>query len=719
MHQIEAPAQYARYLQENPHEIDTLFRELLISVTSFFRDSEAFDSLATGVLPNLLKALPDRYTFRVWSPGCATGEEVFSLAILLRECMNAAGVNRDVQIFGTDLDHRAIDTARAAKYPEGIVADISRERLDRYFVATEGGYRVCKEIRDMTVFAVQNLVKDPPFTKLDLLSCRNLLIYLNADLQRQLIPMFHYALRPHGILFLGSSETIGGFTDLFDSENKKWKTFRRKDAPPIGRPLAMLVPPMVARTDARVPLPAQQARETTVTHAVDQLLLAAFAPPSVVITERGEVIYIHGRTGAYLEPSAGKPRLNILDMAREGLQLELAAALREAADTKQGVTRQGIRVRTNGGFSPVDFTIITIDEPEAMRGLLLVTFRPHVPVARGPKGRKAPSEDTNRVERLERELLATKVSLQSSVEDLETSNEELKSTNEELQSTNEEMQSANEELETSREEMQPLNEELTTVNAELLSKVEDLSRANDDMQNLLNSVAVAVIFLDTSLKIVRYTDQARQLAHLIPSDVGRPIEDLTLTLAYEHLVADCRDVLRTLVIKQVDVQTRDGQWYLGRILPYRTAENVIAGLVLSFVNISSVKEAETGLRRMAAIVRDSNDAITVQTFAGAITAWNRGAESMHDWTEAEALQLDAHRHIPLERRDEMAAVVRRIEAGERVETFATERRTRDGRVLHVRLTATALVGDRGRPVAVATTERLISDPAIAAESDSH
>ena len=429
LHQIEGPAQYIRYLQENPHEIDILFRELLISVTSFFRDPEAFDTLAKSALPELLRSRPDGYAFRMWVAGCASGEEVFSLAILMREAIETEGRHLGAQIFGTDLDNEAIDFARNSQYPAGIAADVPAPRLERYFVRGNGGYRVRKDIRDMAIFAVQNVIKDPPFTKLDLISCRNVLIYLNAELQKRLLPIFHYALQPGGLLFLGPAETIGGFTDLFEVADSKWKIFRRKETAHALHPLmGFTAQPDKADTNAQVPATMQPPRDSNIAGIVDRLLLARFAPASVVVNNRGDVIYIHGRTGAYLEPSSGQPRLNVLDMAREGLQIDLGSALRQAAAHDREVSREDVRVKTNGDFIRVRLSVVKIQEPESVRGLFLITFRPQPPAIETgeTKGSSRDTRANSRARQLEHELQRTKESLQITIEELETSNEELK-----------------------------------------------------------------------------------------------------------------------------------------------------------------------------------------------------------------------------------------------------------------------------------------------------
>ncbi|GAA5481897.1 chemotaxis protein CheB [Haloferula sargassicola] len=595
VHQIGKTEQYVRYLQETPHEIDLLFKELLIGVTSFFRDPDAFESLAEKALPPLLETRPDGHTVRAWVPGCATGEEVYSIAILLRELIDSMKRPFELQVFGTDLDERAIHIARGGQYADGIALDVLPPRLERFFIREDGTFRIRKDVRELTVFAVQNVIKDPPFTKLDLISCRNLLIYLNADLQQKLFPVFHYALKPGGLLFLGPSESIGGFTELFEVVDKRWKIYRRKETTPETLPLldAPIQTPRLPVPRTETPAPPQPSG--TLSGWVDRLLLARFAPASVVVNDRGDVVFIHGRTGDYLEPAPGQPRLNIHEMAREGLRIELAAALRKATTQGTELLQEQVRVRSGEGHLFVDLHVVPITEPEGLRGLILVTFRPRpAPAAVEPSGETEPAP-SGETDRLERELQYTKESLQTTIEELETSNEELKSTNEELQSTNEELQSANEELETSKEEMQSLNEELTTVNAELSSKVDALSRANDDMQNLLNSTEIATIFLDRDLHISRYTEQAKKLVSLIHTDLGRPLGHLVSCLNYDELIDDCREVLRTLACKQTEVQDREGRWFLARIMPYRTAGNVIDGLVLTFVDISRVKSTEREL----------------------------------------------------------------------------------------------------------------------------
>lgn len=675
LHQIKSPNQYMRYLQENPHEIDVLFKELLISVTSFFRDPEAFDALCKTLLPELIKSRPDNYTLRLWVPGCATGEEVFSLAILIRECLESARRPFEVQLFGTDLDDEAIAVARNGLYTDGISVDVSPHRLERYFIREDSAYRIRKDIREMAIFAVQNVIKDPPFTKLDFISCRNLLIYLNADLQKRLLPLFHYALRPGGLLFLGPSETIGGATDLFEVVDKKWKIFRRKESPLASHPaIEFPTETMKPSMETRPASAGRPSKEANVSLLVERVLLARFAPASVLVNERGDVVYIHGRTGYYLEPAAGQPRLNILDMAREGLQLELGSALRQAMAEGGEVTREGVRVRTNGDFTFINLTVVRINDPEPLRDLLLVTFIPRPASVEAPKLKRRNHKEleSNRVEALERELQCTKESLQTTIE----------------------------ELETSKEEMQSLNEELTTVNAELHSKVEDLSRANDDMQNLLNSTEIATIFLDRELNIKRYTEQARRLVNLIQTDIGRPLADLVSNLDYERLVADGREVLRTLVFKQCEVQTKEGRWYLTRIMPYRTADNVIDGLVLTFVDINPVKEAQKAVRRMSKVFTAALDPIVIVELSGRIVELNDEAVRTYGFpheslTGQPLSRIAAHSWGPT-----LENLLGRCQAGEALRNASCLLVTKSGTELPGFMTLSLLTNELGQAEAI-------------------
>ena len=585
--QLDNLPNYIRMLQENPAEIEILFRELLIGVTTFFREPEAFAKLKT-ILLDLVKSKPDDGQLRIWVPGCSTGEEAYSLAIVVRECLEETKKTLNAQIFATDIDGVAIDKARIGSYA-GIASDVSKDRLTRFFTSKDNVYHVRKDIREMLVFAQQSVIKDPPFTKLDLITCRNLLIYFSTALQKKIIPIFHYSLLPNGILFLGTSETISVFVDLFSVVDTKWKLYRRRETayssqPLIDFPVARAIQP------ARQGPPAQN-EPTTITRLAEQAILQTYSPNCVILSANGDIVYIHGSTGKYLELSHGEAKLNILDMAREGLQQELPALIRKVLSTKKSLAARGIRVKNNRSTQVINLTVTPITHPLQLSGSLLVIFEDVLTAKSASTSRINHPERKSRsiIKELERELRSTKDNLSSAVEELETSNEELKSSNEEMQSTNEEMQSSNEELETSKEELQSLNEELITVNTELQNKNDELSVVNNDMKNLLDSTDIPTIFLDNNLCIKRFTFHATRVVNLISTDIGRPIDHLAAKFKYDKLSEDAAEVLRTLVYKQMEAQTNDGIWYQMRILPYRTTSNAIEGVVITFSDINRLK----------------------------------------------------------------------------------------------------------------------------------
>ena len=599
--QITQPAAYLRYLQENAQEQDLLFSELLVGVTSFFRDPPAWNALRDEAIPSLLAARPGGGQLRAWVVGCSTGEEAYSLGIAFREAVEKVRpeMSYSLQIFATDLDPHAIDKARQASYPANIISDVTPVRLRRFFVKREheAGFRLNKEMRESVVFAQQDVTRDPPFSRMDLVVCRNLLIYLDTELQRRLIALFHFSLRPEGILFLGTSETLSGQNSLFGTVDAKLRIFRRKDtaALPDSTGVSSFFHP-AKRASAREA--GNDKPRMTLQTAADELLLRQFGPAAALVNERGDLLYTNGRTGKYLEPAAGKANWNVFAMAREGLRHALAGALQKAMRSGRAVTLREVALGTNGQTEAIDLTVKPIQEPEALRGTCLIVFKEALALPRASARQRVPGDAARRAPaELERQTKRLQEELRNAREVMQTTQEELRAANEELQSTNEEIQSTNEELTTSKEEMQSMNEELQTVNAELQAKVDELSHASSDMKNLLNSTEIATLFLDKSLRVRRFTDQATGLLRLIPSDVGRPVTDVTTDLEFPELADSVAQVLRTLVPLDRQVATSDGRWFATRILPYRTLEDVIDGVVITFSDISAAKRLEAELRQ--------------------------------------------------------------------------------------------------------------------------
>ncbi len=602
IHQIDQITAYVNFLQGNSQELKFLFKELLIGVTSFFREPAEWELLKDKVIPALLVGRMPSQTLRAWISACSTGEEAYSLAIVFKEVLEELKLDQNfsLQIFATDLDRDAIDKAREAVFPANIVADVSPERLRRYFVKVDRGYQVAKPIRDMVIFAPQNIIMDPPFTKLDILSCRNLLIYLEAELQKKLLPLFHYSLNPDGFLFLGSAETVGSFTDFFKSFHSKSRIYQRLhsslQSEPVGFP-ASFVP---AQSTAHQSLKPVQ----NIQLLADQLILQCYSPATVLVNSKGDILYITGRTGKYLEPAAGKANWNIFAMAREGLHFALSDTFHKALCQKEAVTFKNAIMKTNGEGQAVDIAVQPLKEPEALCGMVMIVFKDVVmpPLLKAADTTKGVTARSVRETELERELMQARQEMQVTRTEMQSSHEELKSFNEELQSTNEELQSTNEELTTSKEEMQSLNEELQTVNYELQTKIDELSLANNDMKNLLDSTKIATLFLNKALYVRRFTSQMSMITKLIPGDVGRPVTDISSDLFYPELSEDVKEVLRTLNTVEKLVTSGHGRWFNARILPYRTLDDKIDGVVVTFVDVTESKELEVELRKTQSVL---------------------------------------------------------------------------------------------------------------------
>ena len=599
LHQIPKIGTYVRYLRENPQEAELLFKELLIGVTNFFRDPVAWEQLRDELLPALLANCAAGHALRAWVPGCSTGEEAYSLAIVFKEALERLKPrgNFTLQIFATDLDRDAVAKARQGFFPANIAADVSPERLARFFLKEENGFRVSKEIRELVIFAPQNFIMDPPFTKLDLLTCRNLLIYLAPELQKKLFPLFHYSLNPGGVLFLGSAESIGNFTNLFTPVAGKLRLFRRKEIPARSVPVDFPSAFVTAASTMTTPVNPLQVAPANLQGLAEQWLLQNHAPAAVLVNDAGDILFVSGRTGRYLEPAAGKANWNVFVMAREELRHALTDAFQKARRQKAPFTVRGLKAGANGGAHYVDLTVHLLEAPEPLRGLVMIVFAEvlgPVPVVKGRTAKAIPP--SGKMRELERDLQLVREEMQIAREEFQTSQEELKSMNEEMQSTNEELQSTNEELTTSKEEMQSLNEELQTVNAELQAKVDELSTASNDMKNLLNSTQIATLFLDNSLCIRRFTESATKIIKLIPGDVGRPITDLASELIDSELASDAQEVLRSLVPLEKSVTASAARWFAARLMPYRTMDNRIEGVVITFTDITVAKKLEAELR---------------------------------------------------------------------------------------------------------------------------
>lgn len=599
IHKIDKITSYVHFLQENPKEIDILFKELLIGVTSFFRDTLVWEKLKTTVIPDMLSKKRESSVIRAWIPGCSTGEEAYSLAIVFKESLekiNPTG-GLTLQVFATDLSNEAIEIARKGIFPANVAGDVSSSRLNRFFVrADDGSYRINTEIREMVVFAQHNIIMHPPFTKIDILSCRNLLIYMDTDLQKKILGLFYYSMNHEGILLLGSSETLGIQSPLFTPIDSKLKIYKRS--------LTTLIPELFdfPSSYSRIK-PANIESQITpkaivnIQTLADQLLLQQFSPAGVLVNENGDILYISGHTGKYLEPAVGKANLNIFAMLREGLRNDFPGAFRKAIMKKEAVTLHNIKVGSKGDKQTINLNIQWIDQPEPLNRTVMIIFSDVQPEneIKLPDKRNKEALRIMRQSDLEKDLQESRSEMQNTLEEMQTAQEELKSANEELQSTNEELQSTNEELTTSKEEMQSLNEELQTVNAELQSKVDDYSRVNNDMKNLLNSTDIATLFLDKELNIRRYTNQATKIFKLIKTDIGRPFTDQVSDLIYPELAADAREVLRTLVFIQKQIPAKDGRWFSVRIMPYRTLDDRIDGLVITFINVTDLKQVEVKL----------------------------------------------------------------------------------------------------------------------------
>ena len=709
---IETAPAFIDHLRKEPREVEILFRDLLIGVTQFLRDPPAFSALQVTVLPKLLENKSADDQIRIWVPGCATGEEVYSIAILLQEAMQPHRSAPRIQIFGTDIDAAAVAIARIARYGKKMTG-ISPERLERWFAEEGEEYCPVKEIRDMCVFSVHSVVRDPPFSKLDLISCRNLLIYFDAGLQDRVMRMFHYALRPGGYLCLGQSEGVTRNAKLFATIDKKHRIFQRRDTSTPTLPELSLSGSVLPAA----PSPASTRTVPRVQDKIDQgvrRLMERHSPAYMVIDKHHEILrFSGGEVGRYLEPSPGTASLNLFGIVRKGLRPAVRTAVLQAYAAGEPIATERIAFRADGMSRSVKLMVEPIPEAGAEAGLWLVAFQ-DVPIA-ADTGSKAPAEmPYPDLQALEQELHTMKAQLRATIDELETSNEEMKSANEEYQSVNEELQSSNEELETAKEEMQSVNEELQTINAEVSSKNDMLSRLNSDLKNLLDSTQIATIFLDSRLRIKSFTPGMTDLFHLRDSDRGRPITEIVTRISYEDLRRDVTKVLRTLSVVENEVQlSEDEATFIMRIRPYRTVDNVIDGVVITFMDITQRKRHEEDRARLAAIIDSTQDAVIGHSFDGLITSWNSGAEKIFGFTADEAIGKPLSILLPQDQADEMPQVLKTLQRGERIEHFEINRMRKDGKQIDVSLTISPIRAGSGRMTAASTIAREFTERKLA------
>lgn len=654
VHELMDLKAYLAFVRQHPEEVSVLMRDLLITVTNFFRDHEAFEALEKDIVPALFAGKGPSDQVRVWCAGCAGGEEAYSLAILLAEYADRLSEAPTFQIFATDIDERVIAEGRECRYPATISLDVSPERMRKFFVKEENLYRIKKELREKVLFASHNLTRDPPFSRLDLISCRNLLIYLNRQMQERVLEVFHFALRPGGYLFLGASESADAMPAQFSAIDKKNRIYQRGARVSTLRDTAGLVAP---RWPIRIPDIGSGANIRSAGQLHEEVV-ERLAPPSVLIDDDYNIIHASAHVGRYLQVSGGEPSHNLLRLAHPDLRLDLRSALLEvkARDGVGVIESRGLSIKLEGQLRAVTITVRSV--PATMRpdsGAFLVTFDEMASTAAPIPDQQAESKNgvTEAAARLEGELQRTKDQLRVTIEQYETSTEELRASNEELQAINEELRSATEELETSKEELQSVNEELTTVNQEYKDKIDEVGRANSDLQNLMDSIDIGIVFLDRGLQIKRYTPQIQQLFNITATDIGRPLQHFTHNLEYDSMTQDADDALRTLRSIEREVRSTDGRWHLVRVRPYRSMSDRIDGVVFTFVDITERKASEEQLRQQAATLLEQAQMldlaqVLVLDESHRIILWNAGCEQLYGYSSAETLGKNAHELLKTE-----------------------------------------------------------------------
>jgi two-component system CheB/CheR fusion protein len=704
---LSSLTEFADVLSRDAEELDRLYKDLLIGVTAFFRDYEAFRSLEVLIGRRLVDRAPGAREFRVWVPGCASGEEAYSLAIVLLEAMAKAKTDLDIKIFATDAHKESLARAAHGVYPLASVSDLPPAYLDKYFLpAGEDAYQVGQDIRRLVIFAEHDLLKDPPFTKLDLISCRNLLIYFQPVAQKKVCSLFHFGLKPKGILFMGPSESLGDLEDEFDPGDRHWKIFTKKRD--VRLPLAPRFPLSQAPTlHVRTRAGAQAGMLDQRLLRVYDSILDQYMPTGALVNERRELIHAFGDARRYLFIPSGRATPDLMSMVGGDARIALASAFQRADKTGEPVTYRSVKIAALEGEALISLTVTPILDRLSGEKHYLATFEEERPLLQAceaaPSDFDARAESRERITELENEIQSLRESLQATIEELETSNEELQSSNEELLASNEELQSTNEELHS-------VNEELFTVNSEYETKITELVELNADMDNLLRTTEIGTVFLDSQLRIRKFTPAVTRLFNVMPHDIGRPFHHISHSVPDLNLLSDVRQVLESSLCVQKEVRNAQGAWFLMRVLPYLGEGGRTEGVVLTFVDVTAMREAAEGQRRLSTVVNDSNDAITVVSFAGEIQSWNRGAEVIYGWKAEEAVgQRLTDLMIPPGRQEETLRLIAQARQGDPVEVQETTRLTRDGRTISVVLTLTALLDETGHPSALVSTERDVTE----------
>ena len=687
--------EYLKVLEDDEEETEKLFKEMLISVTNFFREPNSFKYLKEKVLLPYIKNKEERFSLRVWVPGCATGEEAYSIAILIDEIMGQTKKRGQVQIFATDVDEASIESSRKGIFNKNIAVDISQKRLDEYFTKVDDSYKINKDIRGMIIFAQHDIIKDPPFNAIDLISCRNVLIYFNQDLQKNILRSFFNSLKDEGYLFLGYSESIDPAFTFFENVDKKNKIFKCNKEYDAKAHFAY----QPGKLNTTLTAGKMNSENRSINEKVENLIIKKYSLPAVLINRQNEVLYFYGDTSDYLTFNSGAASLNVIQMCRLDIQITLGNMIFSAKEKEGVVVKEDAMILKNNEEIIFDIIIRPVVNEGGKRRNYLIVFKEKYRIKYNKTA--VGNGDDAQKDSLTKELETMKAHLQSTIEELQYANGELQMTNEELQARNEELQSSNEELETSKEEVKSTNEELLTVNSELNTKIKELHSIKNDMNNLLKSTNLATLILDKELKIRNITPQLKELFNILPSDTGRSITDINIKIDYDSILENAKTVLDTLEKKTIEKLDKTGCWYRITILPYRTVDNIIDGVVINFVDITEVK----ALKRLATVVEDSNDAVTVHNMNGEILEWNKGAEKMYGYSETEAKKMNIDELTPEENRNETKQAIKKLKNGKIVNPFYTSRIAKNGKKIEVLLKMTRLSDKEGFINEIATTEK--------------